>query len=249
MTEQEIEELLGAYALDAIEPAERAEVEAHLAICPQCRAEVAAHREVAALMANSSIAVPEGLWDRIAGELSPELPEPMLDSKHLIAHLPNNEHLRKRSPAFIGAMIAAAAVIIVIALLSVQVANLSRQVHTGGSTPSGIAAAVQSVLSHQHRSVVLTSTNKKFDATVAVGPNGDAYWVSSNLALLGRSKTYQLWTIVRGTTVVSLGVLGPNPKTATGFRLEPDMRRLMVTIEPEGGTPQPTSPVLVSAAI
>lgn len=34
-------ELLGAYALDALEPAERRELEEHLATCPECREELA----------------------------------------------------------------------------------------------------------------------------------------------------------------------------------------------------------------
>ena len=68
-TESEIEELLGAYALDALEPDERALVEAHLETCPRCSAEVAQHHEVAGLLANSGGAAPGELWDRIAERL------------------------------------------------------------------------------------------------------------------------------------------------------------------------------------
>ena len=45
MTEHEdFQDLLGAYALDAVDPTERDEIERHLATCPRCRAEVAEHR-------------------------------------------------------------------------------------------------------------------------------------------------------------------------------------------------------------
>jgi len=72
----ELQELLGAYALDATEPDESAEVEAHLAVCPGCRAEVAEHREVAGALAFSGHEVPPGLWDRITTGMS-EIPPPL----------------------------------------------------------------------------------------------------------------------------------------------------------------------------
>ena len=78
MTHVEIEELLGAYALDAVDEDERREVEEHLATCPRCRGEVAAHREVAAMLGNATgegpAVAPENLWDRIAASLQEEPP-------------------------------------------------------------------------------------------------------------------------------------------------------------------------------
>lgn len=69
MTHDEISELLGAYALDAVSPDEVLEIEQHLSECPRCRAEVAAHREVAGVLGNMSGTAPAGLWSRIADEL------------------------------------------------------------------------------------------------------------------------------------------------------------------------------------
>jgi len=70
MTHAEITELLGAYALDAVSPEEAAEIRQHLAECPRCRAEVAAHREVAGVLGNLGGTAPAGLWSRIADELA-----------------------------------------------------------------------------------------------------------------------------------------------------------------------------------
>ena len=71
----ELAELLGAYALDALDPGEMALVEAHLRDCPRCSAEVARHHEVAGLLANSGAEAPAELWDRIADRLhSPDSP-------------------------------------------------------------------------------------------------------------------------------------------------------------------------------
>jgi anti-sigma factor RsiW len=64
-----VEALLGAYALDAVEPEEAAAVEAHLATCRRCAAEVARHHEVAGLLANSGGDAPAELWDRISERL------------------------------------------------------------------------------------------------------------------------------------------------------------------------------------
>ena len=63
----ELRELLGAFALDAVDNEEREAVERHLAECRPCRAEVAEHREVAAVMAAGWAPAPDGVWDRIAG--------------------------------------------------------------------------------------------------------------------------------------------------------------------------------------
>ena len=47
MTPDELDALLGAYALDALDEDERREVEAYLADNPRARAEVETHRAVA----------------------------------------------------------------------------------------------------------------------------------------------------------------------------------------------------------
>ena len=57
------------------------------------------------------------------------------------------------------------------------------------------------------------------------------------------SQTFQLWALSRGK-VVSLGVLGSHP-TGVPIRVEPTMTVLMINAEPLGGTPTPTTPVLV----
>jgi anti-sigma factor RsiW len=75
MTHDEVSELLGAFALDAVEHDEYEEIEAHLAECPRCRAEVDAHRVVAAALGNSVEPLPDGLWDSIATRLPPRQDE------------------------------------------------------------------------------------------------------------------------------------------------------------------------------
>jgi anti-sigma factor RsiW len=76
MEHAEIQELLGAYALDAVDPDEAQEIERHLATCPRCRAEVIEHREVAGLLGYAGSDAPAGLWDRIVESL--EEPPPAM---------------------------------------------------------------------------------------------------------------------------------------------------------------------------
>ena len=68
------------FALDALDDDEHEMIEAHLAECPRCRAELDAHREVAAALGNSVEPLPEGLWSSIASALRShrdEEPPPM----------------------------------------------------------------------------------------------------------------------------------------------------------------------------
>jgi anti-sigma factor RsiW len=79
LTHADIQELLGAYAIDAVDAEEATLVEAHLAGCPRCRGEVAEHREAATLLSFSGASAPEGVWSRIAAvldETPPSRPKP-----------------------------------------------------------------------------------------------------------------------------------------------------------------------------
>jgi hypothetical protein len=71
---EEIQELLGVYALDALDPKTAAMVERHLEGCLRCTTEVAQHHEVAGLLANSGGSSPAGIWDGIASQLDGSTP-------------------------------------------------------------------------------------------------------------------------------------------------------------------------------
>jgi hypothetical protein len=73
-THEEIQELLGVYALDAVDPETAAMVERHLEGCVRCTTEVAQHHEVAGLLANSGGSSPAGIWDGIASQLDGSTP-------------------------------------------------------------------------------------------------------------------------------------------------------------------------------
>ena len=58
---------LAVYAIDALEGDERAAVEAHIAGCAQCQAEVAAYRETLSMTIDDE-RPPPWLWDQIAAD-------------------------------------------------------------------------------------------------------------------------------------------------------------------------------------
>jgi len=253
MTHEEIEELLGVYALDAIEPAERLEIEAHLSGCPRCRAEVAAHQEMAALLGSAGTEAPAGLWEKIATVIAEADQGPANEPPTLLVPLRGGPERRraadKRQKGLVWGAIAAAAAAVV-AVLGVEVAQLHGQVETlhKEMLAAGLKNAALEVDAGPHQTISLALADHKAAATVIVASSGQAYWLGSSLNNLPTSQTYQLWGLSRGKPV-SLALVGAHPDTTDFFTLQPGITELMVTAEPEGGTPGPTTAVLAQGAV
>src|SRR5205814_7083016 len=128
MDHDEIAALLGAFALDAIEPEDADAVARHLETCPRCRQEVDEHWEAAAALAFAGETAPDGLWDRIQAQL--EEPPPELDMAPIVPMRGRpSSATDRRSPGLRAAgLVAAAAAAVVIAVLGVQVADLRSKV-------------------------------------------------------------------------------------------------------------------------
>lgn len=252
MEHPEVEELLGAYALDALDPDEADAVERHLRDCPRCRAEVEAHREVASLLGASGADAPEGLWDRIGSELQ-ELPAPGVPGE-LLAFTPlARQRRRRRLSVLVPLGAVAAAVVAAVVALSLEVGNLNGQVQSfqAATRSGGLAPLVASALAAPSSTIRLTSDVSGAEVTVARGSGGVAYWAGSkDLPVLPANETYQLWALVSGRSQpISVGLVGNDPTVFNAFRIGSGTVRLMVTEEPAGGTPAPTTPVIVAAAV
>ena len=74
MIDDDLDDLLGAYALDAVNEDERKEIEAYLTRSPVARAEVQRHHQVAAAIAASPGEAPAPLWLRIEALLDDRAP-------------------------------------------------------------------------------------------------------------------------------------------------------------------------------
>jgi anti-sigma factor RsiW len=230
----EVEELLGAYALDAVDADEAAAVEAHLAECPRCRAEVDAHREVAAHLANAGAPAPGHVWDRIAGSIAGEEPPPL----RLVV-----DEGRARPPAAGRrgslAMLAAAAVVAAALVVSgFLIGNRG-----GGGDGAQLQELAMAALESPDASVApLVTADGEALARAVVLPDGTGYLLASSLPDL-EAGTYQLWGS-DGGAVVSLGVMGPAPDVVA-FAADPGQTTLMVTAEDEPVERSEQPPVVV----
>ena len=114
----DMDDLLGAYALDAVDDDERRAVEDYLAANPRARAEVQQHREVATMLAWSGMDAPEGLWDRIVDSLDAHEERP--DASSLGKVLPLASPRRRRMARTVGYWVAATAAAAIIAIVAVS---------------------------------------------------------------------------------------------------------------------------------
>jgi hypothetical protein len=240
-------ELLGAFAVDAVEPAEAAAIQAHLAVCPRCRDEVAHHQQTAALLANRGGEAPPGVWDAIAARIEapsrstsgfPGLPPPASDEPAVPRRL--------RPPvARPAAMLAVAAAVAAITLLGVQVRHLDHRLNQVTAASAGqplTAAARNALLDPSAQRITLTGVGPgpTPGAAVVVQPSGAAFLFNRGLPALPPGQTYQLWAMIDGQPI-SVGVLGTYPATVA-FHLDTAAatRAFAVTVEPAGGSVAPT---------
>ena len=251
-----IEELLGVYALDAVDDDERRIVEQHISVCPRCRSEVEGHLEVAAMLAGDAHGAPDAarrqrrVWDQIVNELTAEAPP-----FKLAAVVPiSQKHERPQSVASQTvawiAGVAAAIVLLLGAGVAVQSTRLSgaeaelaareQQVASLAATLQAepLDQAVNAALSDPAAQVVSLTADASPDAMLVVLlPDGTGYVVESSLERLPDDATYQLWAVVDGK-VISAGVLGNQPEVVP-FHLDPGgLEGLVITQEEAGGVPQ-----------
>lgn len=270
MGHDEASELLGAYALDAVEPEEAAAVERHLESCPRCRDELRSHREVVGVLAYAGQEAPEGLWDRVvagihdSGAAAEEAPQLSLrvvrdggtSSATVTGDTPaarTGGPARRRRARLTSAMsVLAAAAVVVIALLGVEVVRLqNRTDHLSGEvsamTGQPSMATVQRALTTPGAHVValkpVSGGAAVLDAVVL--PGGQGYLYDAKLSPLSPAQTYQLWGVV-GDQRISYGVLGSAPAAVTAFRASSGVHALAVTAEVAGGVVTSTqTPVAV----
>ncbi|HEV2811285.1 MAG TPA: anti-sigma factor [Acidimicrobiales bacterium] len=250
----QLEELLGAYALDAVDRDERDMLERHLPLCARCRAEAEEFREVAALLAHSGAPAPEGVWDRIAATLEGKAPDmegppapPFLPSAAPGAarSVVSADLVRRRSwqTRAAGAVMAAAAAVIVV--LGVQIANQDRRLDemAGLLAVDALERAYQvAEASPDSERIRLQSFDGRADTQAVVTEEGVGYLWGSDLPRLEEGQTYQLWGDV-GDRLVSLGLLGPDPEVVP-FEVPEQMVAVAITEEAEPGVVVSEQPIL-----
>jgi anti-sigma-K factor RskA len=266
ISHEDASELLGAYALDAVDGAELTDVEEHLATCPRCRAELDGLREAAGALGNSVEQPPEELWSRIASQLGdhsgedeepppmPELTVGKPDRSPFRAASTGRTRRSRSNTVLLGAVaVAASAVAIVLGIGLVHsqdnVTNLQQSVAHERAVAAQRTPAEVALHTPGHRVVSLVNGANVELARFVIVPGGRGYLVSSSLPALGNGQTYQLWAI-SGTTPISLGLLGVSPQGST-FTIAgaPLTAKLALTAEPSGGTVAPTGAIVASGTV
>ena len=259
---EEIAELLGAYALDAVEPHERVLVEAHLAVCPRCAAEVDDHREVSAALAHGGTDAPVGLWAKIETEIrrtpaegspvpervpppDPRLPtfgtlgltdEPDPGSNDSTGEPVTNSNvvpMRRTRKGSSRWLTAAAAVAAAVVIAVLGAQVINQRDRIDRETASGVDRLATRALTAPDSTVTSLKGEGGARTVAVIDGDGTGYVFSGTLPELPEGRSYQIWGVT-GDNVVSLGVFGGDPKVVT-FTADPGTQALAITDEVAGG--------------
>jgi anti-sigma-K factor RskA len=239
----ELHLLTGSYALDALTDDERAEFEKHLDRCPACAEEVRGLRETAARLAMATAVTPP-----------PRMRQGVLAAAALTRQLPPTGRspvarargsLRRplsRAGLTAGILALAAAV----AFLLVMQLSTSRQLQQARQDNSAIAAVIAAP---DARIESLPATAGGTVTAVMSLRQEEAVVTTSDLPALPGTRVYQLWVMTSSGAAESAGLLTVTSSGSTAPALASGVLpgdRLGITVEPAGGTPQPTTtPVVV----
>jgi anti-sigma-K factor RskA/putative zinc finger protein len=242
LTHDEIQELLGAYALDAVDEQERDVVELHLRECPRCRAEVAEHREVAALLAHGGTAAPDGVWDRIVAALDDTAPRMRIEIQGEDGTVVPLERPAPPPPAPASpwsgrlrvAVLGAAAALIL--LLGGLVVRLNDRLDELEGRESLQEVASSAVADPGSRRGMLELNDGAVVVPAAITEDGTGYLFAGSTPPLDRGLVYQLWG-VNGDDLISLGTF-EGAADVVPFSVGPGISALAVTEEDAPGVPQ-----------
>ncbi|NGN69844.1 anti-sigma factor [Streptomyces sp. A7024] len=237
MTAADLHTATGAYVLHALPPTERAAFERHLAVCGACAQEV---RELAATAGRLGLAV--------AAAPPPEMKQRVLQAIGTVRQEPPKVSAPGRVRTWarslprmaLAASLAAAAALGGIAVWQHQSAEDAREQARESRQQAADLAAVLAAPDAR------SATGKLGDGatgTVVVSRARDrAAFVASQLPELPDGKVYQLW-FDDGGSMRSAGLLeGPGAGSATLMDGPVGKASGMgVTVEPAGGSRQPTS--------
>jgi anti-sigma-K factor RskA len=228
----DIHALSGAYAVDALDDHERAEFEEHLAVCAECRAEVASFRETGALIAETeAVDPPASLRDSVLSGISQVRPiPPETTALPEQAEPTSTRGVRRR---MLPQLLAAAAAVVLLAAgvltwhpwqndhadLATQILNAPDAMKVTEKLPGGTGELTLVRSASLQRAVMI----------------GD------HVPAAGSGKTYQMWYQQPGQPMVSAGLM---PDADEPTVLSGDAATAVaaaVSVEPAGGSQKPTT--------
>jgi len=219
----DVHDLTAGYALDALDPAERASFEEHLSSCERCREEL------------------QGFW-QVAGALAHAaggpMPPPSLRGR-ILAQARNersNVVPLGRRRFLVPALSSVAAVAAVAAIgLGIWATSLSSDLDG--------AESELAVLTDPNARTFRSESGK---ADLVVTPSGDAALVVRTLPNAPKGKDYEIWVFENG--VPRRAGLFEQPGVALLTRPVEPGQMVAVTLEPDGGVDAPTGAPLLTAS-
>ena len=223
-----LRENIPAYALGALDTEDARALETHLQTCAACRAELTSYRS---------------LSDNLLATLPPRQPSPAL-RKRLQSRLPSAQKTRR--PRFVwsfGQLAFGGALLLLFAinLVSfVQMRDFQRQSQNN--------QAVLAMLAYPGTQSLPISGGNIAGTVLLDRDRNSAAVIAWNLPKITSAQTYQIWWIEPNGHRISAGVF--RPQADLPYTTQPcfssqsvsNFVGLGVTIEPAGGSPQPTGP-------
>ncbi|WP_121254237.1 anti-sigma factor [Nocardioides ferulae] len=236
----DIHALSGAYAVDALDDAERAEFEHHLAGCEACRWEVDSLREASALLPEiAPISPPPALRDRVLAEIAtvrplpPEVPAGSRAPEPADTVVP----IRRRSRRLVTGLVAAAAAV---ALVGGGVTVWQPWDDEPGQEI--VASPMQQVLEAEDAERYEQTFPDGAKATLVRSESmNKAVLLTEDMPPPPEGKVYELWLDHEEVGMVPAGLMEAGEHS---LMLEGDPATALaagITVEPAGGSEEPTS--------
>ncbi|HET7684402.1 MAG TPA: anti-sigma factor [Marmoricola sp.] len=245
MTAHEIHALSGAYAVDALDDLERARFEQHLAVCPECRAEVASLRESAAMLTElNATPPPASLRDRVLADLRtirplpPEVPSPAVEPERPRPSRPaGSRAASRRSRVNWRGLGAAAAVLAVVGVGTVTVVDQLQD-----DSSQTVSTADRVLRAADAQSIHVDLPGDASARLVRSVSQRKAVLITNGMPEAPSGKVYELWLQNRAGEMVPAGLMpdgGDQEVVLDGDAAAATAAG--ITVEPAGGSDTPTS--------
>ena len=241
----DVHTLSGAYAVDALAPEEAAEFRRHLEGCQACRDEVRELQHVVARMGAAEASTPPpDLKARILAAADRTPQEPPVsgaragDGQSEVARdITSARSAQGRSSRWLtGLGVAAAAVVVAGAgVFGVRAAL---------DDDPALSAVAAEVFAAEDARTATVETSNGGRLTVAVSKSRDEMAIDTReLPTLDGQRVYQVWA-VHGDKLSSAAILS-DPEVGAAMGLPNAVTQVALTIEPSGGSEQPTTEPIV----
>jgi anti-sigma-K factor RskA len=245
MTDQHVDELIDLYALGALEPGEQAAVGEHLDECPRCRARLEEAKQLVMMFA----------WTPDQHDPPPALRDKVMQR---MGHLQRAEGRTRRSwwerlalPQWFSSprLVLSGVAMLLLALLGWRVTQLQGQVTTLRAQLSEQQSLVAVLYEPDTRIIPLVASDDP-NATqgyLLFDPERERAVIKSTaLAALPQDKTYQLW-LIAGDQPESVGLLNSGQAAISIAAQRPisQYQAFGITVEPAGGSAQPTTTPII----